>query len=153
MSYNKTNTIGNLTSDPEMRYTPSGKGICQFCLALNSRWTDKATGEKREEVSFINFVAFAKTGETIAQYFKKGDQIHIEGRLHQDTWEDKQTGAKRSAIKVHVDSFTFLNGNKRSGDSTGSPSVSGSRNQENTNEKIDRRDVPQRRHDEDDVPF
>jgi len=117
---NRTLLAGNLTRDPEIRYTPKGTAVLSASLAVNRVWKDDS-GEKREEVSFIEFVAFGRTAETIAQYFKKGGNIFIEGRLKQESWEDKQTGQKRSKVVVIADSFQFLNRNGGEGDGPQSP--------------------------------
>lgn len=107
MNYNRTILAGNTTRDPELRVTPKGTAICQFSLAVNRQWKNEA-GEKQEEVSFIDCEAWGKTGETIAKYFTKGKPIMVEGRLKQDTWEDKNTKEKRSKLKVVVDQFMFV---------------------------------------------
>jgi single-strand DNA-binding protein len=106
-SFNKVILLGNLTRDPELRYTPQGAAVCEFALALNSVYTNKQTGQKVEEVSYIDLVAWGKTGETIAEYMKKGRQIMVEGRLKQDRWE-AQDGKKMSKVRVTVESFTFV---------------------------------------------
>ena len=106
-SFNKVILLGNLTRDPELRYTPQGSAVCEFALALNSVYTNKQTGQKVEEVSYIDLVAWGKTGETIAEYMKKGRQVMVEGRLKQDRWE-AQDGKKMSKVRVTVESFTFV---------------------------------------------
>jgi single-strand DNA-binding protein len=109
-SFNKVILLGNLTRDPELRYTPQGSAVCEFALALNYVYTNKQTGQKVEEVSFIDIVAWGKTGEICAEYLKKGRQVMIEGRLKQDTWEDKNTKQKQSKLKVVLESFSFIDG-------------------------------------------
>jgi len=116
-SFNKVILLGNLTRDPELRYTPQGAAVCEFALALNYVYTNKQTGQKVEEVSFIDLVAWGKTGETIAEYMKKGRQILIEGRLKQDRWE-AQDGKKMSKVRVTVESFQFV-GSKPGGEGGG----------------------------------
>ena len=106
-NFNKVILAGNLTRDPELRYTPAGKAIAKFGLAVNRSWTNEA-GEKKEEVLFIDISAFARQAEVISQYFKKGRPILIEGRLKLDTWDDKQSGAKRSKHEVILESFSFI---------------------------------------------
>ena len=113
--------MGRLTWDPELRYTPSGMAIAKIRLAVNRNWRNEA-GELQEEVSFIDVDAFGKQAETIGQYFKKGNPIFLEGRLRQDQWEDKQTGQKRSQLKVVLRNFQFLpSGQSREGGSPPSP--------------------------------
>ena len=106
-SFNKVILAGNLTRDPELRYTPKGTAICQIGLAINRNYTTDA-GEKKEEVTFVDVEAWARTAEVIAQYLKKGRPILIEGRLKLDQWEDKQTNQKRSRLKVVCENFQFL---------------------------------------------
>ena len=106
-NYNKVILIGNLTRDPELRYTPKGLAIAKLSLAVNRTWTTE-TGEKKEEVTFVDVDAFGKQAETLGQYMKKGRPILVEGRLRLDTWEDKQTNQKRSKLGVVLEAFQFL---------------------------------------------
>jgi single-strand DNA-binding protein len=122
-SFNKVILLGNLTRDPELRYTPQGAAVCEFAIALNYVYTNKQTGQKVEEVSYIDLVAWGKTGETIAEYMKKGRQIMIEGRLKQDRWE-AQDGKKMSKVRVTVESFQFV-GSRPAGEGGGGGPKSG----------------------------
>lgn len=106
MNFNKVIIAGNLTRDPELTYTRGGTAIANFALAVNRKWKDES-GESKEEVSFIDCAAFKGTAESVAQYKKKGDCILVEGRLRQETWDDKTTGAKRSKLKVMVENIQF----------------------------------------------
>lgn len=106
-SYNKVLLMGNLTRDPEVRYTPKGMAVAQIGLAVNRQWTSE-TGEQKEEVVFIDVDVWGKQAETINQYMTKGSPIFIEGRLRLDTWDDKQTGQKRSKLKVVCERFQFI---------------------------------------------
>jgi len=106
-SFNKVILAGNLTRDPELRYTPKGTAIARLGIACNRKWNSE-TGEMKEEVTFVDVDAFGKTAETIGQYLKKGRPILIEGRLRYDTWEDKQSGQKKSKLGVVLESFQFL---------------------------------------------
>jgi len=106
--YNKVILIGNLTRDPELRYTPKGVAIAKIGLAVNRTWRDAASGEAKEEVTFVDIDAFGKQAETLGQYMKKGSPLMIEGRLRLDTWEDKQTNQKRSKLGVVLEGFQFL---------------------------------------------
>lgn len=118
--FNKVILAGNLTRDPELRYTPRGMAIAKFGLAVNRSWKDGETGELKEEVTFVDVDAFGKQAETIGQYLKKGRPILVEGRLKLDSWDDKQTGQKRSRLGVVLESFTFLDGgNTREGGGAG----------------------------------
>ena len=103
---NQVFLLGKLTRDPEQRFTPQGTSTASFGIAINRKWNDQ-NGQLKEEVNYFDCEAWGKTAETIAQYFKKGRPILIQGRLKQDQWEDKATGAKRSKVKVVVDRFEF----------------------------------------------
>jgi single-strand DNA-binding protein len=113
-NFNKVILAGNLTRDPELRYTPKGMAIAKFGLAINRTWTNEA-GEKKEEVTFVDIDAFSKQAELIAQYLKKGSPLLMEGRLRLDQWDDKQTGQKRSRLGIVLEGFQFLGGNKIEG--------------------------------------
>src|SRR5260370_21210171 len=109
---NKVILAGNLTRDPELRYTPKGLAIAKLGLAINRTWKNEA-GETKEEVTFVDADAFGRTAEVIGQYLKKGRPILIEGRLKLDQWEDKNTHQKQSKLKVVVDTFQFLDSGNR----------------------------------------
>lgn len=111
MSVNIFIAMGNISRDMELRYTPKGTAVCDNSLALNRTWTNEV-GEKMEEVAFVDFVAFGRTAEVISQYFKKGSMIHLTGYIKQETWQDKQTGANRSKLKMMVERFAFCGGGK-----------------------------------------
>jgi single-strand DNA-binding protein len=105
--FNKVIIAGNLTRDPELRYTPKGTAVARFTLAVNRTWKSE-TGESKEEVSFVDVDAWARQAEVIAQYMKKGRPLLVEGHLKQDTWEDKNTHQKQSKLKVVLEGFTFI---------------------------------------------
>lgn len=111
-SYNKVMLIGNLTRDPELRYTPQGAAVCEFGMAMNRAWTSKQ-GEKKEEVCFVDIVCWARTAEICAEYLKKGRQTFVEGRLTFDRWETPE-GQKRSKLRVTAEKVQFL-GSRPSG--------------------------------------
>ncbi len=111
-SFNKVILVGNLTRDPELRYTPKGLAIAKLGLAVNRVWKSE-TGESKEEVTFVDIDAFGKQAETIGQYLKKGRPILVEGRLRLDQWDDKQTGQKRSRLGVVLEGFQFLDSGNR----------------------------------------
>lgn len=106
-NFNKVILAGNLTRDPELRYTPKGTAIAKIGLAINRTWKTE-TGETKEEVTFVDVDAFGRTAEIIGQYLKKGRPILVEGRLRLDTWDDKQTNQKRSKLGVVLESFQFM---------------------------------------------
>jgi single-strand DNA-binding protein len=118
-NFNKVILIGNLTRDPELRYTPKGTAIAKIGLAINRTWKTE-TGEAKEEVTFVDIDAFGRQAETLGQYMKKGRPIMIEGRLKLDTWDDKQTNQKRSRLGVVMETFQFLDFNK-SAEGSGAP--------------------------------
>jgi len=120
-NFNKVILAGNLTRDPELRYTPKGTAIARIGLAINRSWKTE-TGELKEEVTFVDVDAFGKTAETIGQYFKKGRPILMEGRLRYESWDDKQTNQKRSKLAVVMESFQFMD-SQRSGDGASQPSA------------------------------
>src|SRR6185369_4595558 len=106
-SFNKVILMGNLTRDPELRYTPKGTAVAKLGLAVNRVWKTE-TGETKEDVLFIDVEAFSRQAENIGQYLKKGSPILVEGRLRLDTWDDKQTNQKRSKILVAAENVRFL---------------------------------------------
>lgn len=106
-SFNKVILMGNLTRDPELRYTPKGTAIAKVGLAVNRTWTNEA-GEKKEEVTFVDVDIFGRTAENVGQYMRKGRPMLVEGRLRLDTWDDKQTGQKRSRLGVVAETVQFL---------------------------------------------
>ena len=125
-NFNKVILMGNLTRDPEIRYTPKGTAIARLSLAVNRRYTTE-TGEPREEVTFVEVDAWGKQAEVIAQYCRKGKPLLVEGRLKLDTWDDKATGQKRSRLGVVLESFQFVGGRREDevgGNGVGRPTSS-----------------------------
>lgn len=110
-SFNRVILCGNLTRDPELKYTPKGTAIARIGLAMNRKWKDQ-DGEQREEVLFVDCESFGRTAETIGQYLSKGKPILIEGRLKLDTWTDKATNQQRSKLGVIIENFQFLGSGK-----------------------------------------
>jgi single-strand DNA-binding protein len=106
-SYNKVLLMGNLTRDPEVRYTPKGTAIAAIGLAVNRRWTTES-GEQKEEVTFVDIEVWGRQAETVGQYLSKGKPIFVEGRLKLDSWEDKESGQKKSKMKVVCERFQFI---------------------------------------------
>ena len=104
---NKWTGVGRLTRDPELKQTTGGTSYCRFSIASNKNYT--TNGEKREEVSFFNCVAWSGLAETINQYCRKGKQVAIEGRLQQKSWEN-QEGKKQSSVEIVVENLQFLGG-------------------------------------------
>jgi len=140
---NKVLLIGNLTRDPELRYTPRGTAVADISLAINRVWHDDAK-QKQEETIFVDVTLWGKQAEIAQQYLVKGRGCFVEGRLTMDTWEDKTTGQKRTKLKVVAESLQFLPDGKggkhdpaRTTDSASRSDSASSHNQ----------------HDEDDIPF
>ena len=108
-SFNKVILMGNLTRDPELRYTPKGTAVAKLGLAVNRVWRD-AEGQQQEETTFVDVDSFGKQAETLGQYMQKGRPILVEGRLKLDQWEDKNTGQNRSKLGVVLERFSFVGG-------------------------------------------
>lgn len=122
---NKVMLMGNLTRDPELRFLPNNNmPVCNLGLAVNRTWTDRQTSEKRQETTFVDLEAFARTAEVINQYFRKGSPIFIEGRLKLDQWQDRE-GNNRSKLKVIVESFEFIDSRRDSNGGGGGNSGGG----------------------------
>jgi len=111
-SLNKVHLIGNLTRDIELRYTPKGSPVADMSIAINRKWKDDQ-GAVREEVTFVDIALWGKTAESCAKYLKKGSPAFVEGRLELQTWEDKQTGQKRSRHRVVAEGVQFLGGGQQ----------------------------------------
>ena len=105
-SFNKVLLMGNLTKDPELRYTPQGAAVANLRMAVNRRYRDK-NQELKEDVCFITAVVWNKQAETCNQYLHKGSSLFVEGRLQSRSWEDN-TGAKRSVIEVRAERVQFM---------------------------------------------
>lgn len=106
-SLNKVMLIGNLTRDPEVRYTPKGSAVADISMAINRVYTAE-NNEKREEVTYFDIVLWARLAELAGQYLHKGSPLFVEGRLQLESWEDKQTGQKRSRLRVVGENMQFL---------------------------------------------
>ena len=116
-SYNRVILMGNLTRDPELKYAKNNTAICSITLALNRKRKDEG-----DEACFVDVTVFGRQGETINQYFSKGRQIHIEGRLKFDQWQD-QEGKSRSKLYVIGEHFTFLSEQDQGGGRQTEPAV------------------------------
>ncbi len=106
MSVNKAILIGNLGKDPDLRYTPAGKAVATFSLATSERWTNQE-GQKQENTTWHNIVAWGKQAEVMKEYLHKGKQVYIEGRIQNRSYDDKE-GNKKYISEVVVQNFTFL---------------------------------------------
>jgi single-strand DNA-binding protein len=108
-SVNKVILIGNLGKDPEVKYTPSGMAVARFSLATTDRVKDKE-GNWQDRTEWHNLVAFQRTAEIASEYLKKGSKVYIEGRLHNDSWDDKETGQKKYRTEVIINDLVLLGG-------------------------------------------
>jgi single-strand DNA-binding protein len=110
--------MGNLTRDPEVRYTPKGTAVCDISLAINRVLpAEQEGGERREEVTYVDVTLWGKTAENAGKYLAKGRSVFVDGRLALETWDDKQTGQKRSKLKVVAESLQFLGSKPAQGQS------------------------------------
>lgn len=148
--FNKVILMGNLTRDPEVRTTPNGQSVANFSLAVNRSWKG-ADGNQQESVSYIDCVAWARTGEVIAQYMQKGRPILVSGRLEQRSWE--QDGQKRSKVEVIVEDFNFVGGGSggSGGDFNNGPSDNSSSSADNAANADE--DIKEEAINLDDIPF
>lgn len=117
-SLNKVMLIGNLTRDPELKYTPSGVAVCTFGVATNRNWTNDA-GEKKDDVDFHNIVVWNKLAEICAQFLKKGRKVYVEGRLSTSTWQAPD-GATRNKTEIVINDMIILD---KKGEETGSQEI------------------------------
>ena len=115
-SVNKVILIGNLGSDPELKYTPSGAAVTNFNVATNEVWNDK-DGNKQERTEWHRVVLWRKLAEIAGEYLKKGSKVYLEGRLQTRSWEDKD-GVKRYTTEVVADNMTMLDAKSEDGDSS-----------------------------------
>lgn len=146
-SFNKVILLGNLTRDPEVRYTPKGSAVADLGIAVNRQYTLE-NGEKREEVTFVDVTFWGRTAEVAGEYLKKGRPVFIEGRLQLDTWDDKQSGQKRSRLKVIGENMQML----------GSRAVGGGSDESDTSRPTSRPAAPPKatspaEPDDDEIPF
>jgi len=134
--FNKVTLLGNLTRDPETRNTPSGQSVTNFSLAVNRTWKG-SDGQQQEAVSYIDCVAWGKAGEIISQYLTKGRPVLVHGRLDQRSWDDKDSGQKRSKIEVVVEDFNFIDSGSGGGDGAPRAAASSSSNVSSAKKKDD----------------
>jgi single-strand DNA-binding protein len=114
-SFNKVILMGNLTRDPQVRYTPGGTAVADIGLAVNRVWFDKQSNQKKEETTFVDVTLWGRQAEVAGEYLSKGRGVLIEGRLQLDTWDDKNTGEKRSKLKVVGEEMTMVGGRNEGG--------------------------------------
>ncbi|MFM8223026.1 MAG: single-stranded DNA-binding protein [Planctomycetaceae bacterium] len=114
-SFNKVILMGNLTRDPQVKRTPAGQTLAELGLALNRSWWDKQANQKREETTFVDVTLWGRDAEVAGEYLSKGRPVLIEGRLQLDQWEDKQSGQKRSKLRVVCERMQMLGSRDGSG--------------------------------------
>ena len=150
---NKVMLMGNLTRDPEVRYTPKGTAVAELGLAIN-RVYNAESGEKREETTFVDVTFYGRTAEVAGEYLKKGRPVFVEGRLQLDSWEDKQSGQKRNKLKVIGEKMEFL-GSRGGGESEGGGEPSGGAPQSRPARPPQQKPPadPDLQPEEDDIPF
>ncbi len=107
---NKVILVGNLGKDPEVRYTSGGQAVANLRIATSRSWTDKQSGQRKEETEWHDVEVWGKQAEQCGEYLAKGRQVYVEGRLKTDKWQDKQSGQERSKVKVVADAVRFLGG-------------------------------------------
>src|SRR5580658_361960 len=113
-SVNKVILIRNLGKDPEVKYTPSGMAVARFSVATTDRVKDKE-GNWQDRTEWHNLVAFQRTAEIASEYLKKGNKVYIEGRLHSDSWDDKETGQKKYKTEIIINDLVLLGGPREGG--------------------------------------
>jgi single-strand DNA-binding protein len=114
-SFNKVILVGNLTRDPQVKRTPAGQAVTELGLAVNRTWWDKQANQKKEETTFVDVTLWGRDAEVAGEYLSKGRPVLIEGRLQLDSWEDKQTGQKRSKLRVVCERMQMLGGRGEGG--------------------------------------
>lgn len=144
---NKVMLIGNLTRDPELRYTPKGTAVADIGMAINRVWNNDS-GQKQEETTFVDVTLWGRQAELAEKYLGKGRGVYIEGRLQLDSWDDKETGKKRSKLKVVGENLQFLPDGKAG---SGGGGGGGQRPQSDSTPAANA--APAVQEDEDDIPF
>lgn len=153
-SYNRVILMGNLTRDPELRYTPSGTAVAEFGLAVNDRRKNNQTGEWVEDTQFIDITMWARQAEIAAEYLAKGSPVFLEGRLKFDSWE--KDGQKHSKLRVVAERMQFIGPRgERSGHSSGSQSghTGGDQTSGNPAASAETQPVHAGQPPQDDIPF
>ncbi|MEO8615427.1 MAG: single-stranded DNA-binding protein [Luteolibacter sp.] len=157
---NKVMLIGNLTRDPELRHTPKGTAVAEISLAINRVWNNEQ-GQKQEDTTFVEVTLWGRQAELAQQYLTKGRPVYIEGRLSLDTWDDKETGKKRSKLKVIGETLQFLSSGQQGGQGGGNSQGGGGYSQQPSRAPEQRSGPPQGAsaapaddfQEDDDIPF
>jgi single-strand DNA-binding protein len=151
-SFNKVILLGNLTRDPEVRYTPKGTAVAELGMAVNRVYTAE-NGEKREETTFVDVTLWGRTAEIAGEYLKKGRPVFIEGRLQLDSWEDKTSGQKRSKLKVVGEGLQLLGARPSGGGSAGGSEEEGSSAPRSSSKSAPPAKAAPAAPDDDEIPF
>ncbi|HBH52830.1 MAG TPA: single-stranded DNA-binding protein [Planctomycetaceae bacterium] len=114
-SFNKVILVGNVTRDPQVKRTPAGQAVTEIGLAVNRYWWDKQSNQRKEETTFVDVTCWGRDAEVAGEYLAKGRPVLIEGRLQLDSWEDKQSGQKRSKLRVVCEKMQLLGGRGEGG--------------------------------------
>lgn len=153
--FSKAIIAGNVVRDPEMRTTTSGSQVCSFAVAVNRSFKD-SSGNQQDQVSYLDCVAWGKSAEIICQYVHKGSSLLVSGRLEQRSWEDKNSGQRRSRVEIIVEDFSFIGGNNGGnggGSYNNNNSASSSSSSADASDDIIPDDVPEDQINLDDIPF
>jgi single-strand DNA-binding protein len=149
---NKVMLMGNLTRDPEVKYTPKGTAVAELGMAINRVYM--VEGQKKEEVTFVDVTLWGRTAEVAGEFLKKGNPCFIEGRLSLDQWEDKTTGQKRSKLKVVGDHLQLMGGKREGGEGGGgAPRQPSSQQRPAQQQRPAAPKNPDTQPEEDDIPF
>lgn len=139
-SFNKVILVGNLTRDPQVRYTPSQTAVSEIGLAVNRSWYDKQSNSRKEETTFVDVTLWGRQAEVAGEYLSKGRSVLIEGRLQLDQWEDKDSGQKRSKLRVVCENMTMLGGRGDGGGGGGNQGGGSQRSSSSSNQRSDHGD-------------
>lgn len=145
-SINQVTLMGRLTRDPEQRTTPSGKTVVRFSLAVDRQGSDDAA-------DFFDVTAWEKLGELVVQYVTKGRRVLVQGRLRQDSWDDKESGKKRSRVEVVATDVTFLDGPSGDGSASSAVGASAASNTTGKNQDVTIEDIDDKPIDLSEIPF
>lgn len=153
-NFNKVVLVGNLTRDPDVRQTPGGMSVTDLGLAVNRTWTDRNTNQKNEETTFVDITCWGRTAEIAGEYLSKGRAVLIEGRLKLDEWNDRESGQKRTKLKVVCENMQMLGGRSDGGGGGGGGGGNWSQQPAASAEPAPANDGPMNSPTEDDeVPF
>ncbi|HVJ87646.1 MAG TPA: single-stranded DNA-binding protein [Caulifigura sp.] len=128
-SFNRVILVGNLTRDPEVKYTTGGTAVAEIGMAVSRQWFDQKSNERKEETTFVDVTLWGRQAEVAGEYLSKGRPVLIEGRLQLDTWEDKQSGQKRSKLRVVCEQMQMLGSRGEGGGQGGGGGSGGQRSQ------------------------